>query len=93
MSFESILSHGVFGLSEALKILYAHLIAYLLAILCFTALDFWNVLPLSVVVVDCIISNIIIGCVRISKRIVIENLPEAHRMRHSFLALTCKQQM
>lgn len=64
-----------FGLSEALKILYAHLIAYLLAILCFTLLDFWNVLPLSVVVVDCIISNIIIGCVRISKRIVIENLP------------------
>ncbi|MDE6979244.1 MAG: polysaccharide biosynthesis protein, partial [Helicobacter sp.] len=66
-----------FGLSEALKILYAHLIAYLLAILCFTALDFWNVLPLSVVVVDCIISNIIIGCVRISKRIVIENLPRS----------------
>lgn len=66
-----------FGLSEALKILYAHLVAYLLAIICFAALDFWNILPLSVVVVDCILSNIIIGCVRVSKRIVIENIPRS----------------
>ncbi|WP_297814108.1 UDP-N-acetylglucosamine 4,6-dehydratase (configuration-retaining) [uncultured Helicobacter sp.] len=65
-----------FGLSEALKIFYAHIVAY--GIFCGIAL--WGGLlgnfPLSVIGIDFVISNIFVGAIRISKRIYLENSPK-----------------
>lgn len=65
-----------FGLSEALKILYAHTLSYGLSVMILALCGFFDTLPLSVVVVDFVISSILIGCLRVSKRIVIENTPK-----------------
>ncbi len=65
-----------FGLSEAVKILYAHSIAYALFVLLFVIFDFFEYLPLSVVIVDFVISSIFIGFIRVSKRIYLENVPK-----------------
>ncbi len=64
-----------FGLLEALRLFYAHIVAYgifygIALLGCFG--DF----PLSVVAIDFVISNILIGAIRISKRIYLENSPK-----------------
>ncbi len=64
-----------FGLSEALKIIYAHILAYGIFTLLFF-FGFFDKFPLSVVVIDFVISGILIGGIRISKRIYLENSPK-----------------
>lgn len=64
-----------FGLSEALKIIYAHILAYGFFIL-LSFLGLFGAFPLSVVVIDFVISGILIGGIRISKRIYLENSPK-----------------
>lgn len=64
-----------FGLSEALKIIYAHILAYGIFIL-LSFLGLFGAFPLSVVVIDFVISGILIGGIRISKRIYLENSPK-----------------
>lgn len=65
-----------FGLLEALKIFYAHILAY--GIFCVIALwgGIFGNFPLSVIGIDCVISSIFIGAIRISKRIYLENSPK-----------------
>lgn len=64
-----------FGLLEALKIFYAHILAY--GIFCTLALvGFFGDFPLSVIGIDFVISSIFIGAIRISKRIYLENSPK-----------------
>lgn len=65
-----------FGLLEALKIFYAHILAY--GIFCVLALwgGVFGNFPLSVIGIDCVISSIFIGAIRISKRIYLENSPK-----------------
>lgn len=65
-----------FGLLEALKIFYAHILAY--GIFCVIALfgGVFGNFPLSVIGIDCVISSIFIGAIRISKRIYLENSPK-----------------
>ncbi|RAX58927.1 UDP-N-acetylglucosamine 4,6-dehydratase [Helicobacter monodelphidis] len=64
-----------FGLSEALKIFYAHSVAYSICALLFYILGLLDHIPLSVIIMDFVISSITLGCMRISKRIYIENVP------------------
>ena len=64
-----------FGLSEAFKIIYAHILAYGIFIL-LSFLGLFGAFPLSVVVIDFVISGILIGGIRISKRIYLENSPK-----------------
>ncbi|MBD5166127.1 UDP-N-acetylglucosamine 4,6-dehydratase (configuration-retaining) [Helicobacter sp.] len=65
-----------FGLLEALKIFYAHILAY--GIFCVLALwgGVFGNFPLSVIGIDFVISSIFIGAIRISKRIYLENSPK-----------------
>lgn len=64
-----------FGLSEALKILYAQILAYgIFFILAF--LGWFGNFPLSVIAIDFVLSAIFIGAIRISKRIYLENSPK-----------------
>ncbi len=63
-----------FGLLEALKIFYTHILAY--GIFCIIALlGIFGNFPLTVIGIDCVISSIFIGAIRISKRIYLENSP------------------
>lgn len=64
-----------FGLLEALKIVYAHILAYGIFFI-IVLLGGFGELPLSVVVIDFVISNILIGAIRIAKRIYLENSPK-----------------
>ena len=64
-----------FGLSGALTIIYAHILAYGIFIL-LSFLGLFGSFPLSVVVIDFVISGILIGGIRISKRIYLENSPK-----------------
>lgn len=64
-----------FGLLEALKLFYAHALAY--GIFCGIAfLGIFRDFPLSVIGIDFVISSILIGAIRISKRIYLENSPK-----------------
>lgn len=64
-----------FGLSEALKLLYAHLLSYsVFGVL--VVLGVFADFPLSVVIIDFVISSIFIGAIRISKRTYLENSPK-----------------
>ncbi|TLD79882.1 UDP-N-acetylglucosamine 4,6-dehydratase (configuration-retaining) [Helicobacter sp. MIT 11-5569] len=64
-----------FGLLEALKLFYAHILAY--GIFCGIAfLGVFGSFPLSVVGIDFVISSILIGAIRIAKRIYLENSPK-----------------
>lgn len=64
-----------FGLSEALKLFYAHLLSYsIFGIL--VSLGLFADFPLSVVIIDFVISSIFIGAIRISKRTYLENSPK-----------------
>lgn len=65
-----------FGLLEALKIFYAHILAYgVFCAIAFFGGIFGN-FPLSVIGIDFVISSIFIGAIRISKRIYLENSPK-----------------
>ncbi|CAM3622894.1 UDP-N-acetylglucosamine 4,6-dehydratase (configuration-retaining) [Helicobacter ganmani] len=65
-----------FGLLEALKIFYAHILAYgIFCAIAFFGGAFGN-FPLSVIGIDFVISSIFIGAIRISKRIYLENSPK-----------------
>ena len=64
-----------FCFSVAFKIIYAHILAYGIFIL-LSFLGLFGAFPLSVVVIDFVISGILIGGIRISKRIYLENSPK-----------------
>ncbi|WDL73149.1 UDP-N-acetylglucosamine 4,6-dehydratase (configuration-retaining) [Helicobacter winghamensis] len=64
-----------FGLLEALRLFYAHTLAY--GIFCGIAfLGIFGDFSLSVIGIDFVISSILIGAIRISKRIYLENSPK-----------------
>ena len=64
-----------FGLLEALRLFYAHILAY--GIFYGSALlGIFGNFPLSVIGIDFVISSILIGAIRISKRIYLENSPK-----------------
>ncbi len=64
-----------FGLLEALKIVYAHILSYGILIILLLA-GIFSEFPLSVIIIDFVISSILIGAIRIAKRIYLENAPK-----------------
>ncbi|MGP1449737.1 MAG: polysaccharide biosynthesis protein [Wolinella sp.] len=66
-----------FGLVEALRILYAHLLAYgLFFVLMHFQPEMFAHFPQSVIATDFVLSVIFIGAIRISKRVYLENVRE-----------------
>lgn len=64
-----------FGLLEALKIIYAHILSYGILII-LLLVGIFSDFPLSVIIIDFVISSILIGAIRIAKRIYLENAPK-----------------
>ncbi len=67
-----------FGLNEAKKIVFGHIIAYSLFLVIFLLFaGYFNPFPRSIIVIDLFLSTILIGFIRISKRIYLENSIES----------------